>query len=188
MSSVEIAKQLLIDFKSVMDKHRVTFWLDASTLLAITREGRLFEHDAHDQDVGIYQEDFDKFAGLIPEFESVGLRLADRFEHPSGLSNEFRLSRDGHHLDIFIKPKRDGRRWWLSYLGEPGRIETYIPHHVEADHFDKLVTIPLWGGKWKIPSRVDDYLTDTYGDWRTPTKDWRWDVDPRCIDHSWEIR
>lgn len=171
-----------------MDKNNITFWLDAGTLLAVVREGKLFEHDACDQDVGIYQEDVGRFISIIPKFEAIGLRLADRFEHPSGLSNEFRLSSDSHHLDIFVKPKREGRRWWLSYLGEPGNIEKYIPHHVEADHFDKLDTVKFLGKQWKIPSRVDDYLTDTYGDWRTPNHGWRWDVDPLCIDYNWEIK
>jgi len=179
---LDIARKNLDDFKEVADKHNLTFWLDAGTLLFVIRDGILKEDDWEDQDVGIYQEDFEKYQGLIPKFQERGFS-SHLLEHPCQLGQEGRLTRDGCHIDIFVKAKRDGRRWWLSYP-EKG----YIPHHIDASHLDKLWRVKWRGQWWNIPSRVEKYLTDTYGDWQTPVSAWNWETDPKCIDRNWEIR
>lgn len=169
-------------FKAVMDKIKVTFWLDAGTLLFVVRDNKL---DPSDIDVGIYQEDYDRFTSNLDKFP---FKVKQHFKHPSGLSGEVKFQIGDTTLDVFAKPKRDGRRWWLSYVGEPERISKYIPHHVPSHHFDKLDLIKFQGTAFNIPSFAEDYLALTYGDWQTPDPSWRWDIDPKCIDYSWEIR
>jgi len=52
---------------------------------------------------------------------------------------------------------------------------------VPASHFDRLEFRGFRGVSLPIPSDVESYLSQRYGDWRTPVADWCYWTDDGCI-------
>ncbi len=125
-------------------------FLVSGTLLGAVREGALLKHD-YDLDIG-----------LLPGDGSA----ADAAEALAGISRivlnveEWRVwgtHRSGVAFDIFVHYETDGRYYHAT------RTHTWW-----NSPFD-LVEIELGGRKFLIPDNSDTYLTQNYGDWRSPT-------------------
>lgn len=132
------------------------FFLISGTLLGVVREGRLLGHDK-DIDVGVmgdatrdairtaiawsaqFKEAFEPSADLLKIVHRNGVRIDVFFHHV-----EDDVVWHGSHLHAW-----DNRVWWRE--GEPRfRTERFLNRD------------------FLVPSDPDAYLTDNYGDWRTP--------------------
>jgi phosphorylcholine metabolism protein LicD len=171
------AVENLYKAKEVLDELGLTFWIEAGTLLLAYRDQKVDETDI---DISVY--DIKTVEENLDKFYEKGFTFGHKFTHPSGLATELSLTRNGIKMDIWTKEFRDGQGWWLSY-----KPNHYIPHHVDEKHFKKLDTLDIWGHKWNVPSDTEEFLEKVYGDWKVPNPDWRWDIDPKCIDYDWAI-
>jgi hypothetical protein len=109
-----------------------------------------------------------------------------RYDHTSRLPGTLRLAKvkfwhrkylrlfkyQELFLDIFIKYKVGDYYYW---------IDTHTPKRVKAQYHDNLETIHWDNRDFSIPSQVDQYLTDRWGDWRTPVKDFDASLDDLAI-------
>jgi len=67
-------------------------------------------------------------------------------------------------MDIFFKYKKDTKLYWMA----ENRV-----HSIDVDALgDELIEIDFYDMKCKIPKNYDEYLTQIYGDWKTPHKGW----------------
>lgn len=149
----DAARRALLDLREDLSAAGVEFFLISGTLLGCVREGGILGHDK-DVDVGVMDHyDFERVRGalsgtghfmLLPVITERILRV----KHSNGVM-----------IDVFFHWEEDGRlyhegqktRWWNS----PFRL-------VETDFL---------GEKFLVPDDADTYLTENYGDWRTPVTD-----------------
>lgn len=144
---------VLQDLRGVLESLNVPFFFAAGTALGIIRDGRPLDHD-DDIDVGVFQEDWDR-EKLASAFQkhcrfTIEPTKSDkpkiRLLHRGGAGIDiFRFYREGDH--VF----HDGNfvRWKNSSFE--------IERHETED-----------GSTLYLPSNTDRYLTENYGDWRTP--------------------
>lgn len=145
---------VLRDLREVLEADGIPFFFAAGTALGIVRNGRPLDHD-DDIDVGVFEEHWDRDRLLAafmrhPHFDleaSSSERPKIRLLHRGGAGIDiFRFYREGdgvYHDGNFV-------RWKNSTF--------QIEAHNAA------------GGTVYLPTDTDRYLTENYGDWRTPDK------------------
>lgn len=144
---------VLQDLRDALESRNIPFFFAAGTALGIVRDGRPLDHD-DDIDVGVYQEHWSR-EQLIRVFEAhrnfmVEPTMAEtskiRLTHRGGAGIDiFRFYREGEHV------YHDGN--FVRWRNTPFSID---PHHNDD------------GSIHYLPSDTDRYLTENYGDWRTP--------------------
>ncbi|MGM8930647.1 hypothetical protein [Salinicola halophyticus] len=146
----EKAGLALAQLKEDLAQFDIDFFLVSGTLLGCIREGTILGHDT-DIDVG-----------LMPDVSMKSLRNAikhsSRFKLQEIVSENtlYVIHPNGVKIDLFRHYEENGKlyhggikcRWWNS----PFQL-------VKADFLDNS----YW-----IPEDTDTYLTENYGDWRTP--------------------
>jgi len=66
-----LAIEALREVKKMLDKHGVTYWLDAGTLLGAVRDGKLIPWD-NDIDLGTWYKDIDKIINVVENLRNKG--------------------------------------------------------------------------------------------------------------------
>lgn len=141
----------LRDLLRVLDGAKVPFFFAAGTALGLVRAGRPLGADG-DIDVGIFEEDFDR-ERLIEIFTADPMFDLDL--HPQSRKVGLR-HRGGAPVDIFPFYREGDRVWhdgvFVRWHNSPFEVTRQRVGDLE---------VPL-------PADVDRYLTENYGDWRTP--------------------
>jgi hypothetical protein len=141
----------IVDLARALDGARVPFFFAAGTALGLVREGRPLGADS-DIDVGIWQADWDRDAliDLFTRHPKFDLDL-----HPRSQKVSLR-HRGGSPVDVF-RYYPDGEKVWHDGV------------------FVRWGNTPFQTGRTTIggndlplPLDTDRYLTENYGDWRTP--------------------
>lgn len=146
-------ERALLDLKRAVDPTGIPLFLVSGTLLGCIREGRLLAHDK-DVDVGVF-EDVDR-ARLLRAIRTSGAFYVLRGRSPRIL----RLKHvSGAGVDVFVHV-RDERDVWH------GGVQM-IWHNSPFD----LAEREFLGRSFLVPADFDRYLTENYGDWRTPRVD-----------------
>jgi hypothetical protein len=145
------AGQAIRDLCDALDRAGVPFFFAAGTALGLIREGRPLGADG-DIDVGVYDADWDR-DGLIDVFTRD-----PRFDldlHPQSQKVGLR-HRGGSPVDIFRFYEQDGRVWhdgvFVRWHNSPFGV----------------VRRQIGGLSVPLPENAERYLTECYGDWRTP--------------------
>jgi lipopolysaccharide cholinephosphotransferase len=149
-----IAKNNLILFQSVLEKHSIQFFLAFGTLLGAFREGDFIAHDS-DTDVGMYLSDRSKFSTVIFDLHDAGLELV-RFGE-----NLLSFMREGEYIDLYFFKKKVYPKfgWYCNRLFMPARF------------LNRLESCEFLGRKFLTPWHAEEFLLFCYGaDWRTPVK------------------
>src|SRR5690606_27413184 len=139
------------DLCAAFERAGLTFFFAAGTALGLVREGRPLPGD-DDIDVGVLESDWDRDR-IIEVFVRDPRFLVN--SHPDspkiGLTH-----RGGARVDIFRFHEEAGRVWhdgvFVRWHNSPFTV----------------VTRDLNGVKVPLPEDADRYLTENYGDWRTP--------------------
>jgi hypothetical protein len=139
------------DLRRTLDDAGVPFFLAAGTALGFVREGGPLKND-NDIDVGVFDRDWDRDA-LAEVFTRSPMFELDA--HPQSEKLHVR-HRGGSPIDLF-RFYREGDRVWhdgvfVRWFNTPF---TVVRRTVRG------VSLPL-------PEDADTYLTENYGDWRTP--------------------
>lgn len=148
-----LAEKALVDLKKTLDAAAIPMFLISGTLLGCVREGRLLGHDK-DIDVGIWDD--------VPVEEiQAALRRSGLFAliHPHSQHYLRVRHLNGIPLDLFYH-YRDGKSWWHA----SGKIKWHNSPFT-------LGTRDFLGEAFLVPEDHDTYLTENYGDWRTPQVD-----------------
>ncbi|MDH3442691.1 MAG: hypothetical protein OEN50_02100 [Deltaproteobacteria bacterium] len=147
------AELALIDLKRTLEAADISMFLVSGTLLGFVREGRLLGHD-HDVDVGVWDDvDRERLLSIVRKaglFYDQASRTREivRVKHVNGIV-----------IDIFYHFRSPGDYWH--------RGVKIIWHNSPFG----LVRRKFLGENFLIPDDHDKYLTENYGDWRTPKID-----------------
>lgn len=143
------------DLQVVFEKAGVRWFLAAGTALGIIRDGRPLDHDS-DIDVGVFEEDWDRerirgafldhpnFDFDIPHPGNPKLGLIHRGGATIDLFNFYRDGDRLYHDGVFV-------RWANSAFG------------LKEHKVGKTIV--------RLPDNPEQYLTENYGDWKTPDPD-----------------
>ena len=168
---------LNIVYSSELKKYDI--WLDFGTLLGYYRERDFINHDL-DMDFGIIIPDYDDFLVVEKELLNQGFQRTKEFYFDKNLV-ELSYNYKGLNVD-FILYKKDSNKissdtifYMTNALGNPTRYEVYhyeLPFfHLQECNFKNIVV--------KIPSNVEEYLSNLYGeDFRIPNTNYNWKENP----------
>ena len=168
---------LNIVYSSELKKYDI--WLDFGTLLGYYRERDFINHDL-DMDFGIIIPDYDDFLVVEKELLNQGFQRTKEFYFDKNLV-ELSYNYKGLNVD-FILYKKDSNKissdtifYMTNALGNPTRYEVY---HYELPFFD-LQECNFKNIVVKIPSNVEEYLSNLYGeDFRIPNTNYNWKENP----------
>lgn len=184
--NLERAMLMLERVCGVLDGANIKYCLDAGTLLGIVRENRLLPWD-NDMDLAISRVEFTKLEAVLGDFRRfgyktrIGMHIKD---DPPMVKKEARIVkvwvpefpfRRAVILDIFVKTKDNGHYTWAE------GTKRYARKSVPARFHDELTTVEFAGRSYSIPADADGYLTQRYGDWRTPKKEWDHILDDKSL-------
>ena len=165
------AVKALADFSEALPLDIWEWYLVSGTFLGLYREGSFLAHD-YDIDVGIHGEKIDvkrliDTLATHPNFvtKKVDLHI-EITQDENGLlylkkvPALVKLIHDnGLNIDVFIHYTENDSCWHGSII-----------HRWENSPFD-LVRSDLEGVAVNVPADADRYLTENYGDWKTPVKE-----------------
>jgi len=148
----EIAKENLLLFQKIMNRHNISFSLAYGTLLGAIRENDFITHD-EDIDVAILDEDRQKLIDSLHDFIKNDFSIG-RYE--KDLLSVFRKD---EYIDIYIFRKKPfGYRQFNNEVLK----EKYLLNTIKYDFKDS---------QFNIPKEYLSYLKDHYGeDWKKPVK------------------
>lgn len=155
--NIEDAIALMTDFRDILDKYEMRYWLNWGLLLGCVREGQPLQYDT-DLDICIDKENEDRFWNkVVPEMKKLRCYVPDRKDH---CDNDCFIMRDGEAIECNMMQKIDGR-----YVYSPERCQLSCPEK----HLDHLDVITVKGKVFRIPSFAEEMLAGWYGDdWRIP--------------------
>lgn len=145
-----LASEALKTLKACLDQAGIPFFLISGTLLGCIREQKLLGHDK-DIDVGVWE------THTTDELKAV-VRNSGYFYILPNKSEELAVVRhvNGITIDIFIHHREEHDYWHAG-----GKSKW---HNTPF----KLVSRDFLNDQYLIPENFDLYLTENYGDWKTP--------------------
>jgi len=169
-----------------MEKAEIPYILEAGTLLGIIREGRLLPWD-DDVDLTITKQNEKKLLAIIPRIRLLGYKVSVK-KYKKELKyfsrSEIRIIKVKHLtfpffktdvvLDIFVKKLIGDDYFWTVGVKKP------VLKSVPKRFYEELTEIEFNKKHFIVPKDYKGYLTEHYGDWRTPVKTWNFKFD----DHS----
>jgi hypothetical protein len=153
-----VRAETLLRAAADLDAAGVVWWVMDGTCLSLVRSGRM-ERWQEDVDVGVW--DIAEATGVLRRAGWQDAEFA-----PNQFKSTGKLDVAGH--------RRDGDRVMVDYLNG-------VTYAFSAHLFDGFGTVRAFGREFLTPHPVDEYLTEHYGDWRTPVKTWDWETSPPCI-------
>lgn len=182
-TNMKKAYNVLFDVVELLDSNNIVYHLEGGTLLGLVRDNSLLPWD-HDVDISIPSEELPKFLKVYKELNRKYYRVSFR-KHTDDCSV---FEKDTHRifkvkkmipsilkefipyfkkknivLDVFVKSRDEKYAYWKA-MGRTMRVP--------KKHYDSYEEIDFDGRKLKVPNYYEDYLTEKYGDWSVPVKNW----------------
>lgn len=178
---IENAKVTLADFGRLFPNDQMRWFVISGTFLGLIRENGFLAHD-YDIDLGVFEDEID-----IPK-TIAAIRASDTFV----------LKKYDHHKSTLLAPKTPATNpdvpYILKLVHVSGiHIDLFIHYHDTTTTpgndwhgsslhrwnnaaFD-LVPYPFYDQTVLGPANADQYLSENYGDWRTPVTDFNCTTD-----------
>lgn len=175
------AQKILFSITSIFDQNRIPYHLEGGALLGIVRDKDLLPWD-NDIDISVPCE----FAFMIPKLKLKLFFLGYRLSTRKSLVNAGPIKQGEYSIfkikplfaycirwfipnyesivmDIFIKTNDSTHTYWQA----KNKVM-----RVENKFYQSFQLIEYNGQSLKAPNFYEDYLTEKYGDWSVPVKDW----------------
>ena len=186
------ARKVMFDVINFLENENIGYYLEGGTLLGIVRDGDLLPWD-HDIDLSISVTDAEKFAKNKKKLFRKGYRVTQRKVHKDigGFKDgQYRIFKVKRFLpsilkgvfpvfhkfmivaDIFVKADDDKYSYWQA-------MEKIM--RVDKKYYSSFETVEYMGKALRVPLNYKDYLTEKYGDWSTPIKDWSCGNDEKTV-------
>ncbi len=178
---IENAKQTLVDFAALFPHDQLPWFLVSGTFLGLVRENGFLAHD-YDIDLGVFEDEID----IVDTIAKVDA------------SDTFVLKKYDYHRSTLLAPKTPARNPDVPYILKLVHvngihIDLFIHYHDtsstpnvdwhgsslhrwENSAFD-LAPYPFYDMIVHGPADADRYLTENYGDWRTPVTEFNCTTD-----------
>ncbi len=183
--NLETARELLLRAVRVLDEAGIPYHLEGGTLLGLVRDGDLLPWD-HDVDISVMAEDLPRLLACRSRLSGwkwiVRTRKGFVSNHPAVAKAPVRLVKVKDRvalffsgrmcLDIFVKVEHEGSVYWEA----KDRLM-----RVDARYYRSFEEVEYRGHRLKVPNAYRDYLTEKYGDWSVPVKEWDCAVDERTL-------
>jgi lipopolysaccharide cholinephosphotransferase len=180
-SNLSKARKVLFTVTSLLDTNNIPYHLEGGTLLGIVRDQELLPWD-DDVDISVPFEYAQEILKLKWQLLLKGYRLSTRKSKKDvgpikvGLYSLFKIKPIvGYYLrwftpgselvvlDLFIKVKDQTHTYWQAK-------EKVM--RVENKFYESFETVDYLGQTLKVPNQYRDYLTEKYGNWSIPVKEW----------------
>lgn len=181
--ALKAARLFLLKTAQLFEKEGLSYFLEAGTLLGIVRDKDLIPWD-HDVDLCITSDNIKPLLNLRWKFLLKGYKFSVRknpFPYGPVKKGDIRMvkikpilpyllkifqggsSANFPVVDIFVKyPENDFVFWQVE-----GNVLRIAKKYYE-DHD----LIPFFGENLRAPKNYTDYLSEKYGDWKVPVKNW----------------
>lgn len=193
---LEADRRLFLKTVAVLEKAGIPYFLEGGTLLGIVRDNDLLPWD-HDIDLSVDSKNARKIRRLKWHFYRMGHKLSVR-KSPSTygpfkkgdiilikikpvwrhLKKEFSniKASEARFLvcDIFVKYSAETHTYWQA---EEKTMR------VKKEHYQSFDVKTFRGIDLRLPANHEKYLTEKYGNWHIPKKDWQAGKDEQTI---WE--
>lgn len=182
-----IAERMLSRITRVLEEAGVPYVLEAGTLLGIVRENRLLPWD-DDVDITITRQQETNVLALLPKLRLLGYKVrVKRYTRDLACfsKGELRMLKIKHFslpffqsdvtVDIFMKKLIDDHYCWTVGVHKP------VLKSVPRRFYEELGELDFKGKCYSVPQDYRGYLTEHYGDWRTPVKEWNFKLDDRSV-------
>ena len=170
------AIKALYDWSRMFPKNKHKWFVISGTFLGLIREGGFLKHD-YDIDIGIDSEDYNHnvIINKISKSKKFFIRKIDFlregfFKKDKYLTKEKRIvlvkliHKSGLNIDLFVHYRENNIYWHGSSF------------HRWDNHIFNLKNYNLHGIDVLGPENYDLYLTENYGNWRTPVKDFHFNT------------
>ena len=180
--------KMLRDVTSILDKHKIEYYLDFGTLLGAVREKGFIPWD-DDMDISLVnQADYKKIPAVLKEIEKSfkyktrlytfedsikrckkdcdeDIYFAKKSDYQvAKIKKKSLFGKDLVVLDIFFKYEYEGRLYWYAG-GLINKIDNNYPKN-------GLKKINFYNMSHSIPIDYDKYLSSIYGEWRKKDDKW----------------
>lgn len=193
--SQESARIALEDFAQLFPLDKYPWYVISGTFLGLYRDGGFMAHD-YDLDFGVHREstepqDWTKALKNSHNFvlTKIDNRLIVNYYEDEGFSLEEEIAiiklthTTGVKIDLFFHYQDEGNRWHGSSI------------HSWYNKEFSLIEDRLAGVKVLRPKEAERYLTENYGQWQTPVKDFNCStgtpnlkLTPNYYSHAYFIR
>jgi len=181
------AKKMLKKVCTILEENEIPYVLEAGTLLGVVRENRLLPWD-NDMDVTITSGSAQKLLAVRWKFWLAGYRTRirrykkdlDMFKKGQVRilkiqTRKFLFLKDHNLLDIFVKYPKDGDYFWIVAPENP------VLKAVPKKYYDDRGLFEFDGKMYSVPKDYEGFLEYSYGDWRTPVKNWEFRLGDNCV-------
>jgi len=182
-----IAHKMLIRVTGILGKAEIPYILEAGTLLGVVRENRLLPWD-DDIDLTITVQNLERLLSVLNKIRLYGYKVSVK-RYKKDLKHfkkgEVRIIKVKHlsfptlktkmSVDIFVKKLIGNEYYWTVGAKKP------VLKSVPRRFYENLTTINFLNKKFLVPEDYTGYLTEHYGDWKTPVKKWNFKFDDRSV-------
>lgn len=185
--TAETAKKMLKKVCTILEENDIPYVLEAGTLLGVIRENRLLPWD-NDLDVTITADSAKKLLAVRPKFWLAGYRTRIRRykkDLPPFKKGQLRILKiqtrkylflkDFSLLDIFVKYPVEKDYCWMVAPENP------VLKAVPKRFYDERTVYEFDGKMYSVPKDYEGFLEYSYGDWRTPVKEWEFRTGDNCV-------
>lgn len=174
MPTIEESGRALYDTLVVMTQLRIPTILDGGTLLGFHRDGTFCKDDHDDIDLTVAASHWKK-AGMIAAgmmANGFDVYLEKPRDERNHYSAQFAFKRGEVKIDIMFKEYDAYKQkvWWTVYGGKRGVTYKAVPLELlkAASAHDVMIPGVKHAYTVGMPTKVEEYLTYRYGDWKTP--------------------
>ena len=178
---IESAKQTLADFEALFPTDHLRWFVISGTFLGLIRENGFLAHD-YDIDLGVFENEID-ISDTVTKIAASNTFVLKKYDrHTSTLFQPKTPSTNpevpyiiklvhvnGIHIDLFIHYRDTSTDPAIDWHGSS-------LHRWENSAFD-LVPYPFYDMTVLGPEDSDRYLSENYGDWRTPVTEFNCTTD-----------
>jgi phosphorylcholine metabolism protein LicD len=190
--NLEKARKILFDVTAMLELKNIPYHLEGGTLLGIVRDKDLLPWD-YDVDISVPYEHLSSLMKLRFALLRKGYKISARKSQADVgpirkgdyyilkvkplLGYLINLFVKGYNenfvvLDIFLK-RDDGNHTYWEAKGKVMRVE--------SKYYQSFQTVTYRNVQLRAPNLYKEYLTQKYGDWTIPVKEWDCGVDERTI-------
>jgi len=177
-----ISQSLMLNIAELFNKNHIKYHIDHGTLLGLIRDNKILPWDI-DIDFAILLEEKDKVIKLLDMYLITYKNKYSKVNNWQYFINEevnpiddtkissmyitivnnIGKNKNTIGLDIHIKYPDDKKLYWMVAQRKLSATKEFCFPTIDFEFQDV---------KLKIPNNANKYLTELYGDWKTPVKQW----------------